>query len=121
MKLPKVTQNKLYDIKRLTTVMLSLHKDVVIDLTNVEIEYYETWDFYKISIFRWSKCSSGCGTKEYRDELWKEHVKTFIELFEMKYPPKIAWRFKTDTVYYDLEIETTKNNIIPGFTFFVST
>jgi hypothetical protein len=93
---------------------------VVIDLSDIEIEYYNSWDFYKISIYRWSKCSSGCGTKEYRDELWKEHIKAFTELFEMKCPPQIAWRFKTDTNYYGLEIETNKN-IIPGFTFFVNT
>ena len=119
MKLPKVSQSKYYEIGELFKVLLKLHKDSYVDIKDINVEYFDAWDFYKISVFRWSKCSSGCGTKQYRDDLWEKHKTDIMELFDMKTEPSVSWRWKNDSVYYGQEIETEETGNIPGMTFLI--
>lgn len=119
MKLPRVGQNKTYEIGQLIKVLLQLHKDCYIDSKDIEVEYFDSWDFYKVSVFRWSKCSHGCGTKDFRDGLWEKHKTDIVELFDMKTEPNVSWRWKHDSCYTGQEIETEENGSIPGMTFFI--
>jgi hypothetical protein len=119
MKLPKSTQNKTYEIGQLFKVLLQLHKDSYIDTKDIEVEYFDSWDFYKVSVFRWSQCSHGCGTKDFRDGLWEKRKKDILELFDMKTEPNVSWRWKHDYCYTGQEIETEENGSIPGMTFFI--
>lgn len=119
MKLPKVGQNKTYEIGQLIKVLLQLHKDSYIDTNDIEVEYFNSWDFYKVSVFRWSQCSHGCGTKDIRDKLWEMHKNDIEELFDMKTEPNVSWRWKHDYCYTGQEIETEENGSIPGMTFFI--
>ena len=119
MKLPKVTENKKYDIGQLIKILLQIHKDCYIDIKDIEVEYFDSWDFYKVSVFRWSKCGSGCGTKEYRGNLWENQKTDITELFDMKTEPNVSWRWKNDSVYNGVEIETEEHGSIPGVTFFI--
>ena len=119
MKLPKVAENKKYDIGQLIKILLQIHKDCYINITDIEVEYFDSWDFYKVSVYRWSKCSHGCGTKDFRDGLWEKYKTDISELFDMKTEPSVSWRWKNDSCYYDQEIETEENGSIPGMTFFI--
>jgi hypothetical protein len=117
--LPKTFEHKTYEIGQLIKVLLSLHKDVCLDQKDIEVEYFDAWDFYKVSIFRWSKNSNGCGTKEYRDKLWESHKTAMTELFEMRMSSQVSWRWKSHTAYVNEDIETKENGSIPGITFFI--
>ena len=120
MKLPKVSQSITnYEIGQLFKILLQMHKDSYIDMKDIKVEFFDDWDFYKISVFRWSKCSSGCGNKQYRDDLWEKHKTDIMDLFDMKTEPSVSWRWKTESVYCGQEIETEENGIIPGMTFFI--
>ena len=121
MKLPKFPQRKNYEVGQLIKILLDLHKDVYIDINDIEVEHYDIWNFYKVSIYRWSTCSAGCGTKEYRDELWEKHKQAFSELFDMYTEPQFSWRWKSDSCYSSMKIETEENGSIPGITFFIKT
>lgn len=119
MKLPKVGQNKTYEIGQLIKILLQIHKDSYVDINDIDVEYYDCWDFYKVSVFRWSKCSSGCGTKDSRDKLWEKHKTDISELFDMKMKPNESWRWKNYSCYNGVDIETEENGSVTGITYYI--
>lgn len=95
---------------------LKIHKDIFLDKNDVEIETYPSWNFYKVSVFRWSKNTAGCGTKEYRDSLWKKQQEAIFDLFLLTQPPISSWRWESQ---YSYPVETTPSGGVPGQIFFV--
>lgn len=94
---------------------LKIHKDIFLSEKDVEVETFDSWDFYKVSVFRWSKNSAGCGTKEYRTELWKKQQKAIEELFDLSQPPSSAWRWIRQ---YPYPVDHDRNMVV-GKTYFV--
>lgn len=99
-------------------LMLRAYKKVYIDTNDIEAETFPSWDFYKVSIFRWSKCSPGCGNKEYRDTLWEKHKQSIRELFEFQGAEQITWRWVDDSKYRGMEVES-EDRSIRGVEFYI--
>jgi len=120
MKLPKVCENKTYELCHLIKWLMAVHKNIYLDVNNIKVEYFDSWKFYKVSIFRWSKCGAGCGDKQYRNNLWEKHKLAFSELFDMYSDPSVTWKTLHECYYLEpnQKFEVT-NGIIPGITFFV--
>lgn len=119
MHLPKVTQRKNYEIGKLVQLLMNIHKDIYLNLNDIEVEYYDSWDFYKVSIFRYSECGAGKGNEEYRDLLWENTQDGMLDLFDMKLLPDFTWRWKSHPIYMNREIETLETGAIPGVTYWI--
>lgn len=121
--LPKVEERKRYEIKKLVIVLLSLHKDIFISERDIDIEYYDSWDFYKVSIFK--VCDKvGHGTPRYRDEYWAKTQKAMSELFSLKYTSDSTWRWAQHTKGWNHkkieEYETETPGMIPGISYWIN-
>ncbi len=106
------------DAAEYVRLMLRAYEDVYLDLNDIEVETFPSWNFYKVSVFRWSKCSLGCGDKEYRDTLWERHKQSIKNLFEIQSPEQITWRWTNDSKYKGMEVES-KDGSICGVEFYI--
>ena len=100
------------DAAEYVRLMLRAYEGVYLDLNDIEVETFQSWNFYKVSVFRWSECSLGCGDKKYRDTLWERHKQSIKNLFEIRSPEQITWRWTNDSKYRGMEVES-KDGIIP--------
>lgn len=119
MHLPKVRECKKYEIAKYIKLMLNMYKDIYINEFDIEVEYFEKWDFYKVSIFRDSLCGNGRGDKSYRDVKWKETTTSMRELFDMYSEESCIWRWKDYSYYRDKDVETEDDGSIPGVLYFI--
>ena len=106
------------DAAEYVRLMLRAYKKAYLDNNDIEIQTFPSWDFYKVSVFRWSKCSSGCGNKKYRDTLWEQHKQSIRELFDFKGAEQITWRWINDSKYRGMEIES-EDGSIHGVEFYI--
>ena len=74
-------------------LMTRVFSNKFISLEDIEVQTFSSWDFFKVSVFRWSKCEPGCGTKEYRDKLWESHKESLKGLWKQKQTPNPTWRW----------------------------
>ncbi len=117
--LPKLHQNKAHLIKDL--IQFELHVlDVYIRNEDIDIEYYDSWNFYKVSLYKWTQADFGCGTLEWRNNKWNETVDVFRNRFQT-FNELQSWRwFSPSSRFYS---GWTKSDVecIPGITFFIKT
>lgn len=112
LKIPHVMDS--YLAKEYVVLMMKAYKKHYIDPADISIETYPSWDFYKVSLFRWSKCSSGCGTHAFREKLWDEHKAGILDLFKIKGVSRHTWRWRYE---YTIEIDEFDSGSVPGIEF----
>jgi hypothetical protein len=106
MRLPRAEGRKLHDIKQLFITYLSLYEDVVVAHENVAVETFPSWEFYRVSVFRWNKAGAGCGTKEFRDQLWQRTVDGVNNRFDQSTTPQGTWKWVWGPFESKMELET---------------
>ena len=113
MRIPAIMDR--YEAKEYIALMLRVYKKVYVDLSDVEVETFDDWGFYKVSLFRWSQSTAGCGDKAYRDMLWIEHKEAFRTLFKHT-SESATWRWVVfETESYDTrQIEGIELCILKG-------
>lgn len=100
---------------------VKLMKDVYIGNRDIEVDYNDIYNLYRVSIFKQCDAGLGSGTSEYRDRLWKQTQQAIEELFNIE-SKNISWRWiHTDRTKYDQQknYDTPEPNYIPGYRYFI--
>lgn len=124
LRLPRVGENKKYDLKKHFISLCALHEVCYLNERDVEVEFFESWEFVKVTVFRWCDARPGCGTQDSREASWKRNVTSIQEAFDLYMPPQHSWRHVNPwTNGYDHEkpydFLTNGVGTIPGVTFFI--
>ena len=111
---------KTYLIKDLFMKYLEIHTDLCIESQNCQIETYESWDFYRVSVFKEMR-KSGYGHSEHRNSKWEKIKNEIVEIFDLKRGPESTWRWLNKSVdnldLYDKIGD--REGYIPGIMFWV--
>lgn len=93
--------------------LLQVHCGVFISTKDVTIQTFDSWDFFIVSVYRWSQNTSGCGTEQYRDSKWLEQCDAIRNLFDIT-NIRDSWRWAWEYDY------TVDKNCIPGYSFSIA-
>lgn len=122
MNLPRVSESKNYLLKKHFISLCALHEVCYLNERDVEVEFFESWEFVKVTVFRWCDAGLGCGTQDTREASWKRNVTSIQEAFDLYMPPQHSWRHVDPlTRGYDpdksYDFLTDGVGTIPGVTF----
>jgi hypothetical protein len=114
---PIISHNS-FLIRNLVISYIAIYKNTFISKDNVRIETFDSWDFYRISLFK-DTIKQGRGTLDYRNREW-EKTKESIDIFDIKSGSiRPTWKWITwDISLYD-EVEGRKDGYVPGIEFWV--
>jgi hypothetical protein len=120
-----VAEKDVHILKDIFRSLLQL-KGVYIAQRDIEIESFDDWSFYKVSIFRWSDAGAGCGSVTTRDRTWEQQQAAVDAMFDQWMPPESTWRhIHTYGHLYDMskpfdgKDRDTGHCTIPGVKFFI--
>lgn len=121
LRIPDVERRDLYSLKKIIIGFLQL-KDVFIAERDIELDTHKTWNFYKLSLFRWSDAGSGCGSRKSRDDRWEIDQQEIRDLFDQYMEDDFSWRWLPHTGY-DMNVPydkvTDRDNFIVGRVFYI--
>ena len=67
LRLPRVSQGKKYQLEKHFISLCALHEVCYLNERDVEVEFFESWEFEKVMIFRRCDAGPGCGTQNSRE------------------------------------------------------
>ena len=122
LRLPRVGENRRYALGKHFISLCTLHDICYLTERDVEVEFFEKWEFVKVTVFRWCDAGPGCGTRHTRDLKWQQTYAAIRDAFDLYMTPQSSWRHvDLGTRGYDHEkpydFLTNGVGTIPGVTF----
>lgn len=119
-RLPRVKTTKRVGLGELFKVLLNIHKDIYLDERDIEVEFYDEWDFVKVSVFKWCDSGPGCGDSDSRKAWWKQQIEAITDLFDIQYTGA-TWRWLShmSPLYGNKPYDLERENYIPGVCFWI--
>jgi hypothetical protein len=105
-------------VRKIFINLLKFYSRIYLAETDVEVSYNNVYKSYDVSVFRWSKCSAGCGTKDQRDKAWVDTQTAIEELFHIE-GQSVSWRWVQHHRLYDGQRIETDNGKVPGVRYFI--
>ena len=124
-KLPRFEQKSKHEYGELVRIYLRALSSVYVNERDIEVEFYDSWNFVKVSVYKWCDAGVGCGTSESRDITWAKTKAAMLDVFDVDMPSD-SWRWVKNPSsdyhgqYSKHPIEFVNNDgYIPGMTYFI--
>ena len=119
-KLPRFEQKSKHEYGELVRIYLRAFSSVYVSERDIEIEFYDSWNFVKVSVYKWCDAGVGCGTSESRDITWAKTKAAMVDVFDGDMISG-TWRWvRNDGQYSKHPLEFVNNDgYIPGMTYFI--
>ncbi len=119
--LPRFPEDKQRHYASLVQTYLKVYGDSYISDRDIEVEYHASWNFVKVSIYKWVDAGSGCGTSHHRNLLWDKHIAAMCSVFSIQNMVS-SWRWIHHSHKYQYGKKyDVEDNYVPGMTFFIET
>ncbi len=82
-KLPRFEQKSKHEYGELVRIYLRALSSVYVSERDIEIEFYDSWNFVKVSVYKWCDAGVGCGTSESRDITWAKTKAAMLDVFDV--------------------------------------
>jgi hypothetical protein len=124
-KLPRFEQKSKHEYGELVRIYLRALSSVYVSERDIEIEFYDSWNFVKVSVYKWCDAGVGCGTSESRDITWAKTKAAMLDVFDVDMPSG-TWRWvKNPSSDYGGQYSKHPleflydDGYIPGMTYFI--
>jgi hypothetical protein len=91
-KLPRFEQKSKHEYGELVRIYLRALSSVYVNERDIAVEFYDSWNFVKVSVYKWCDAGVGCGTSESRDITWAKTKTAMLDVFDV-YMTSGSWRW----------------------------